>query len=879
MKNLIWEYGLVMHFIHDTFLIAMGIIVLNTMKFNIDRVSTFLGLICGVVGFLDAIQVVLNLNIILDSDIMARIAIAIYIIVDILPIVAISFSFNHKREDKNVIIDVLYVVFGVSMLVSFLVIFISDFNFRNIRNRSLYMELYALQLIVFLLVIINSVLICKNIKNDYKRYNFRKICILLFISRIPFILHPIINNVYLEDIINQLITNIAMYYLYKYIISSNIKKPYIKLNETNEQLVNKTEKLKNSNKKLVEETDRIQLLKEMLSSKEEKLQSILDSSPNSIIVFGKNKEIFYENKTFKRIFRINNSSTILNTDMKYNIKNHESLMKNIDHVLKTLCDKNDFIYTTNGKIYRTILTPLMIKSNLEGVLCIFIDKTKVKEIENNMIQENERYETFLERIDDGIVVLQNCKKIYVNRACKEIFKDTLNDIDFCIEENKEKMYIVNGKETYVEMQFSHYCKNGSNKIIIVVRNVTNRKIAQIKLKENQESYERFIDILPDGICVLDKNLDIYYANKSLLDMTDLKNIEEIQNINVKNIINLSKKQQHEFNEKMRTVLEKNKYMLLIDYEVVTRHENKIQVEISALPFDIEGGRHIILIIKDLTNKKTSEIAEKELSEILKTDKVKTEFFANMSHELKTPLNVISSSNQLLDVFYKKGRVDDYNNNIKYHIDLVRQNSYRLQRLINNIIDLTKVESGFYKLKLEEYNIVMVIEDLFMRVSKYSDKKDIRLIFDTNLEEINMYIDKSQIERIILNLLSNCIKFTEKGGSIYLNIYYNLDKVTIRVKDTGVGIPKDKIELVFEEFGQVDKTLSRNTEGSGIGLSIVKNLVKLHCGDISVRSEENKGTEFIINLPVKKIYDENNDKDRSIYNIDEKIKIEFSDIYY
>lgn len=130
----------------------------------------------------------------------------------------------------------------------------------------------------------------------------------------------------------------------------------------------------------------------------------------------------------------------------------------------------------------------------------------------------------------------------------------------------------------------------------------------------------------------------------------------------------------------------------------------------------------MLIIKDLTNKKTSELVEKELSERLETDKVKTEFFTSMSHELKTPLNVIFSSNQLLESFYKSGKINDYNNNINSHIDLVKTNSYRLQRLINNIIDLTKLESGFYKLNLSKSNIVEIVEDLFMKIEKYARKK-------------------------------------------------------------------------------------------------------------------------------------------------------------
>lgn len=132
---------------------------------------------------------------------------------------------------------------------------------------------------------------------------------------------------------------------------------------------------------------------------------------------------------------------------------------------------------------------------------------------------------------------------------------------------------------------------------------------------------------------------------------------------------------------------------------------------------------------------------------------------------------------------------------------------------------------------------------------------------------------------MLNLLSNCVKFTPNNEEIIVNIYDRENSACISVKNTGIGIPKDKLDTIFEEFSQVDKTLSRNTEGSGIGLSIVKNLVELHGGKIEVKSEENKETEFIITLNKNKQDNLKEQKNKAIYNIEEKINIEFSDIYY
>ena len=283
--------------------------------------------------------------------------------------------------------------------------------------------------------------------------------------------------------------------------------------------------------------------------------------------------------------------------------------------------------------------------------------------------------------------------------------------------------------------------------------------------------------------------------------------------------------------------------------------------------------------KDVTQSIIEEECKKKLEEKVKLESVKNEFFANVSHEFKTPLNIILGTMQIMQKNIDKGNVSL--ENLQKHIKGIRQNSYRLLRLVNNLIDISKMDIGYYNISLSNNNIVNIIEDITTSVVQYVESKDINLIFDTEEEEILTVCDPDAIERIILNLLSNAIKYSSStGGEIIVKVSRDENNVFVSVKDNGVGIPKDKLDIIFDRFGQVNSNLTRKNEGSGIGLSLVQYLVELHSGHIRVESKLGEGSEFIFTLPIRTM--EFDDKDNyALANRDfniEKCKIEFSDIY-
>ena len=272
-----------------------------------------------------------------------------------------------------------------------------------------------------------------------------------------------------------------------------------------------------------------------------------------------------------------------------------------------------------------------------------------------------------------------------------------------------------------------------------------------------------------------------------------------------------------------------------------------------------------------------EINDKLLLEkSLEENKLKLDFFVNISHELRTPVNLISSTIQLIKLNLKNLSKEDANIISKY-IDIMESNSMRLIRLINNLIDSTKIDAGFVKFTPINADIIKFVEDVCDSVVDYVDFNKMNLIFDTDREEEIVLFDPDIIERILLNLLSNAVKFNKVDGTIYVNLYTKDDEIRITVRDEGIGIPKEKLSSIFKRFEQIQTKNKIEKQGSGIGLYLVKSLVTLHGGNIKVESKVNEGSKFIVTIPKKVL--ENGEE----LVIDEKekanrkVNIEFSDI--
>lgn len=265
----------------------------------------------------------------------------------------------------------------------------------------------------------------------------------------------------------------------------------------------------------------------------------------------------------------------------------------------------------------------------------------------------------------------------------------------------------------------------------------------------------------------------------------------------------------------------------------------------------------------------------ELEQVLCNLKIendnKENFTLNITHDMRSHLNVIISALQYIE-----------NNNInlkdeKKYLNIIKRNGYKILKLINNLIDTSKLENNYYKLKKRNIDIVSMVEGTVECIEKYSLEKNIQLIFDTNKEECIVSVDPEAIDRIVMNLLSNAIKFSQMNSEVFVYLNIDSENINISVIDNGRGISSDEQDKIFNRFYQSSNRSNKEYIGSGIGLDLANYLVKAHGGNISIKSVENEGSEFIVTIP--RILEEHVEVINN--NISSKIQmleIEFSDIY-
>ncbi|HBT18735.1 MAG TPA: hypothetical protein DEA52_01610 [Clostridiaceae bacterium] len=416
---------------------------------------------------------------------------------------------------------------------------------------------------------------------------------------------------------------------------------------------------------------------------------------------------------------------------------------------------------------------------------------------------------------------------------------------------------------------------------ITAKDITVIRAMQESLERSEYKYRSFFNLIPDFIFLYDigKGKVIEANDMVYNDFKNIPNNPFLKDPMEQRFMGMTYKELKDIGEK----IEYGEILKLDTLKVKDQKGHDVYVEPNFRLISVEKDkRQMLVFLRNVTNSvKLHELRIENEGNLRKlyiaaeNEKMFNEFFANMSHELRTPINVILSALDMMEISnYEVEKSEKY-------AGLIRHNSYRLLRIVSNILDITKVDSGFYKLYMNNYDIVSFTEDTVMSILHHAEKKGLKIIFDTEVEEHLVAFDLQSMERVLLNLLSNAIKFTKAGGSIFVNLVLDEEKkkVYIDVRDTGIGISEENINSVFDRFIQVNKSTIRDSEGTGIGLSIVKKLMNLMGGDCFVESTLHVGTTFRVVLKDEVLLDAPEiDSEKDFYaKTANRVDIEFSDI--
>ncbi len=258
---------------------------------------------------------------------------------------------------------------------------------------------------------------------------------------------------------------------------------------------------------------------------------------------------------------------------------------------------------------------------------------------------------------------------------------------------------------------------------------------------------------------------------------------------------------------------------------------KRRYDVHVAPIELDGKNHAIGFFYDIT-------------QIDRLENVRQEFLSNISHELRTPLTAILAFVETLE----DGAIDDRDNNQRF-LGVIRRNAERMSHLINDILELSSIESGNISIQLKKIKLAGLVDEVFTNLSTKADERNIKLINQTAKDAI-VFADVVRLEQMLTNLIDNAIKFNRSAGNVNVNHIRKDGRDIISVADTGEGILSEHLQRIFERFYRTDRARSREIGGTGLGLAIVKHLARLHGGEVSVTSVITKGTTFSIELPVK-----------------------------
>lgn len=618
------------------------------------------------------------------------------------------------------------------------------------------------------------------------------------------------------------------------------------------------------------------------------LAKLLDLSNEAIFAWELHGPIIYWNKGAEIMYGYSRQESVGSIS--------HSLLKTkhpvgLDEVLSTLEKhsswEGEIIHTTKDGRELIIETRQQVITDDSGkpiVLETNRDITERKKAEKEALENNANLASAMESISDAFFSIdKDWRFTYINRRAANNFgfepEDLLNqdlwEMFPVIKGTFMETHYRNAMENKMTVHFetrritnSNYIKCSiyptKDGISVFWLDVTERKLSELRLTEATNKLEKqsqqlntILENMSEGVLIIDNNHNIIHVNSPGMRMHGFHsgNHEEFKNfLSIYEAYTLEGKPAESHELPIERVSRGETFS---GYTLVLRRKDtgaewigsytgipifddngELSIAIITLRDVTEHTRHMELLYKADAEQEKREILEQAIA-------AKDEFLSLVSHELKTPITVINSAIQVMEIVCGSElspKSEDY-------LRKIRQNSFRQLRLVNNILELTRITGGYYKTRRQNLDLVFLTGAIIESVIIYAQQRNIAISFICSANQRFAYVDDEKYERILLNLLSNAIKFTPEGKSITVSLRFYKKSMSLIVKDEGIGIPEDKLQYIFEKFGQVDSTLTRKTEGTGIGLSLVKLLTESFGGRIKVKSKVGMGSCFIVKLPI------------------------------
>lgn len=399
----------------------------------------------------------------------------------------------------------------------------------------------------------------------------------------------------------------------------------------------------------------------------------------------------------------------------------------------------------------------------------------------------------------------------------------------------------------------------------IARDVTEIKslIEREQVSRAESRFRKLLEAAPDAIFEVDGHGQIILLNQAAERMFGYER-EELLGSNVDTLVPTAMRGAHGERRAFYSAHPQTRPMGSgLELKAQKKDGSLFPVEISLSPNRTDEGMRVIALIRDISERKqaenqiravreqyTLELAAKneQLSarnqEVEKANHLKSEFLASMSHELRTPLHTIIGFSELLTE-QLEGSLNEKQHRFVGHI---LQDARHLLELINEILDLSKIESGHVELKREVFDFEHCVAEVLSGILPQAANKNVALENKSRFQR-TLYADRVRVKEILYNLLSNAVKFTLEGGTVWVESAHDSDFLHVSVCDTGIGIPENEQSSIFDKFYQVENSTGGSREGTGLGLPITKHLVELHGGTISVESRPGQGSRFNLIIPL------------------------------